>query len=169
MILKNKFGINSLKSFVEAELPKDENGDVLMTATGMAQTEKPLRFMDKRTGENFAWEYHTAPVVCVTHKGKLKLFSFDLSLFDGPVEHRTWINALTQNKGASYYGENYLTTMYNLGQADPAFPTSEMEFKELDKKMTLDVLSSDWAVHEGLMKAKTVKLNAPSQTATTVN
>jgi len=154
MILKEKFGIDSLKSFVEADL-SDE--DLLATAGGQAEPQNLLQFTDKRNGDAYSWDFHTAPVICVRHRGRLQLFSMDLTLFEGPVTHSTWIKSLTKGRGRAYYGSNYLTTMYNMVQVRSPNAPPQLAFTKSDRKITKQVLRADMKVHRQLSQTSKSK------------
>lgn len=160
-ILNDKYKIKSLKSFLEAKEPKDQDGNVIYNNNGEVTIENPLVFKSPRNKKIYSWAYHTATAVCVLHNGKPKLFIFDHSLYDTPVEHHTWVKAMTKNKEQAYYGENYLTTMYNMNRVDPSLSSEELSFKEDDLSELESSLNQDWEVHQNIMK----KIKAMDQSA----
>lgn len=151
-ILNDEFNIKSLKAFVEAKELKDENGDTVYNADGSIPIEDPLMFTSSKTGETYAWADHTANALCVKHSGKTKLFVIDLALFDKPVEHNTWVNALTDNRGKSYYGRSYLTTMYNLSRTHEDYPEIANAFSPYEINLTEEDLESRLAEHNEILE-----------------
>lgn len=151
-ILNDDFKIKSLKAFVEAKELKDENGNTVYNNDGSIPIEEPLIFNSSKTGETYAWADHTANALCVKKDGETKLFVIDLALFDKPVEHSTWVNALTENKGQAYYGRSYLTTMYNLSRTHEDYPEVANAFSPYELKLTEEDLESRLDEHNELLK-----------------
>lgn len=151
-ILNDKFKVLSLKSFIEAKELKDANGNIVYNTDGSIPIDEPLIFTSEKTNETYAWADHTANAVCVKHKGKIKLFVIDLSLFDQAVSHETWVNALTLNKGQAYYGRSYLTTMYNLSRTHHDYPEVISAFDKNDLKLTEEDLASRMPEHNRMLE-----------------
>lgn len=152
-ILFEEKGLKTLKSFVHALYETDQNGEELYDVSGERFMISDISFYHQRLNTFYAWDYHTAPVICVKNGVKHELYTLDPSLYDQPVPHDQWRAELTNNEPLQNIGKNYLVNMYHLSPTPEGTNNLQTRFTNENTnnvKRTLE--SEDWETHKELQR-----------------